>query len=147
MTICGIDPGREKFGLAIVRDGELLLSAVVPTDELDAAASALASSALDTLSPHVCFGDPELIADIDAIVLGDGTASWRFADALARHGVRYETADEKNSTLEARELYWRLYPPKFPMSLIPTSLRLPPRPIDDLAAAVIAMRYERGRLR
>jgi hypothetical protein len=48
-----------------------------------------------------------------------------------------ETADEYGTTLKGRELYWKLHPPKGLWKLVPTSLRTPPRDIDDLAAWAI----------
>jgi hypothetical protein len=44
------------------------------------------------------------------------------------------------TTLEARNLYWRLHPQKGVWRLLPRSLLTPPRPVDDLAAWIIMRR-------
>ncbi|MBR0203998.1 MAG: hypothetical protein IJQ56_06520, partial [Synergistaceae bacterium] len=51
-----------------------------------------------------------------------------------------KVVNEKNTTLEARELYWRLHEPSFLMRLIPKNLRVPDRILDDLAAWAIGLR-------
>ena len=48
--------------------------------------------------------------------------------------------DEKNSTIEAKNLYWKIHKPGFLLKFIPEKLRSPRRDVDDLAAWVIALR-------
>ena len=50
------------------------------------------------------------------------------------------TVDERNTTLEARSLYWRLHRPGIFVRLLPEGMRVPPRVIDDLAAWAVALR-------
>lgn len=138
--ICAIDPGREKFGLAIVDGRDIVFSAVVPRAQLDSVASAIAAGDFSALADFVFEGKvPHSCVCLD-IVLGDGTSSGDYYKVLTSHDIRPTMVDERGSTLEARGIYWRLHPPRFPISLIPTSWRVPPRPIDDLAAVVIAHR-------
>jgi hypothetical protein len=49
--------------------------------------------------------------------------------------------DERYSSLEARDRYWQMYPPKGITSLIPQGFRQPPRPIDDIVAILLIERY------
>ena len=49
--------------------------------------------------------------------------------------------DERNSSLEARDRYWEMYPPKGLKKLIPQGMRLPPRPVDDIVAILLIERY------
>ncbi len=49
--------------------------------------------------------------------------------------------DERYSTLEARDRYWKMYPPKGLYHLIPQSLRPIPRPVDDIVAILLIERY------
>ena len=49
--------------------------------------------------------------------------------------------DERYSTLEARDRYWLMYPPKGLNLLIPKGLRTLPRPIDDIVAILLIERY------
>ena len=49
--------------------------------------------------------------------------------------------DEAHSTEEARQLYWKLHPPKGLMKLIPLGMRTPPGNMDGLAAVILVQRY------
>ncbi|MDL2264705.1 RuvX/YqgF family protein [Synergistaceae bacterium OttesenSCG-928-I11] len=138
---CGIDPGREKFGLAICDESTLLFSAIVPVDAANVVADAIASGDFSDVARWRAEGDaPQPSLRIDAIFLGDGTGHETFARALAERNIPFTLADETMTTLDARALYWRLHPPKFLWRLLPLSLRVPPRPIDDLAAWAIVRR-------
>ena len=55
--------------------------------------------------------------------------------------VSVVTVNEQNSTLEARDRYWEMYPPKKLQRLIPQGLRVPPRPVDDIVAILLIERY------
>ncbi|MDE5111236.1 MAG: resolvase, partial [Trichodesmium sp. St7_bin2_1] len=45
------------------------------------------------------------------------------------------------SSLEARERYWQIYPPRGFVRLIPPGMRIPPKPIDDIVAIILIERY------
>jgi RNase H-fold protein (predicted Holliday junction resolvase) len=49
--------------------------------------------------------------------------------------------DERETTLRARSLYFADHPPRGWRRLIPLGMQMPPRPIDDYAAVLIARRY------
>lgn len=135
---CGIDPGREKFGLAICDRDELFFSAIVPTDRANEAIAALSAGNFKALEQWKQEGTASIApGNLEKIFLGDGTGSEIFSQVLTSAEMKFETADEKMTTLEARALYWSLHPPRFPWSLVPRSLCVPPRPLDDLAAWAI----------
>lgn len=119
--ILAIDPGKVKCGLAVLGKEK----AVIKREEL---------------LPKV----QQLIIkyNIDKIVIGDSAAGREIKKELARFqlGIEIVFVSEKNSTREARQLYWQDNPPEGLWRLIPTSLRFPPRPIDDYAAQVLAER-------
>lgn len=144
--ICGIDPGREKFGFAICDDHALLFAAIAPADAAADAAESLAAGDCSGMSRWRTEGDaPRSGFQIDAVFLGDGTGHEAFARALLARGVPFSFTDERMTTQDARALYWRLHPPRFLWRLIPLSLRVPPRPIDDLAAwAIVRKARNRG---
>ena len=48
------------------------------------------------------------------------------------------------TTMNARRRYWRENPPGCLARLVPEGMRLPPRPIDDYAAVLLAERYLAG---
>ena len=139
-TCCGIDPGREKFGLAVGNTDILLYAAIIPFKNL--------ADALECLTG----GDPRRIASwrtegvcgsfgaICRVFIGNGTGHERYTGILREAGVGPEITDERMTTLEARNLYWRLHPPKGLRRLLPRSLLTPPRPVDDLAAWIILRR-------
>jgi len=145
---CGIDPGRDKFGFAVTEDAELLFSAVIPIERLDNTVALLASGRWSGLS---LWGQEIFIsaAELDDIgvnaknvlfYLGTGTGSDVFVSKLRGSELRCLPIDESYSTLEGRALYWQLHPPRGLWRLVPTSLRVPPRPIDDLAAWAIVLK-------
>jgi RNase H-fold protein (predicted Holliday junction resolvase) len=123
----GFDPGREKCGVAVMgADRTLYLHEVVRSD--------VAIATLDTL----CTQYP-----ISLIVLGDQTTSKEWQQRLQQfaHCPKIVQIDERYSTLEARDRYWQMYPPRGLLRLCPQGLRTPPRPIDDLVAMILIERY------
>jgi len=56
-----------------------------------------------------------------------------------------ELVDERETTLLARARYFADHPPRGWRRLVPRGMLLPPRPIDDYAALLIAERYLKGR--
>lgn len=77
----------------------------------------------------------------DQIIIGDGTGSRAIQDVLMKLKLSFEIVDEKGTTLEARELYFRAHPPTGVNRFLPKGLWSPERPIDDYAAYAIALRY------
>jgi RNase H-fold protein (predicted Holliday junction resolvase) len=126
MNILGFDPGRDKCGVAARSgDGKILLHEVVPSDK-----------ALDRLA-DLCRQYA-----IDRLVMGDQTTakSWK-AKLEASLSVPVILVDERNSTLEAGDRYWEMFPPKGLQKLIPRGMRVPDRPIDDIVAILLIERY------
>jgi RNase H-fold protein (predicted Holliday junction resolvase) len=126
-VILGFDPGRQKCGLAVMGvDRRLYYHQVV------AAESAIAT--LQTLRQQF---------PISLLVIGDQTSSkaWKQKLTALPDPLRVITVDERHSSLEARDRYWQMYPPKGLMSLIPQGMRTPPREIDDIVAILLIERY------
>lgn len=122
-----LDPGREKCGLAVVSsDGTVLQRSIVPR-------AAVIENALRLLDAH----------DIATLALGHSTQSREIQAELAAAcpALRIEIVDERGSTLEARSYYWSANPPKGWRLLLPLSLQVPPVPLDDWAAVVLAGRF------
>jgi hypothetical protein len=84
-------------------------------------------------------------AELERAALGNGTGSRQVLPYLERLAVRTVLVGEEGTTLAARKLYWRLHRPGWWRRLLPSSLWVPPRPLDDLAAWVIVLRVLRGR--
>lgn len=125
--IIAIDPGREKCGLAVIGpDGGLKEKTIIGRAET-----------VRLLPIYL------KRYKVSTLVIGQGS----FGDALARDlaclELKIETVfvPEKNSTREARKLYWQDNQPEGFWKFIPTSLRTPPRPVDDYAAVVLGKRH------
>ena len=81
---------------------------------------------------------------IDAIVLGDGTTSSDARKKLEAIAVNIpiEIVDEKHTTEQARVLYWKKNPPRGWRRLLPTSMQVPPEPVDHIVAEILARRFQ-----
>lgn len=78
---------------------------------------------------------------IQAVALGTGTNAAGIRTLLAAVGVPVHLVDERETTLRARALYFADHPPRGWRKLIPLGMQVPPRPIDDYAAVLIARRF------
>ncbi|MER3432671.1 MAG: resolvase [Leptolyngbya sp. ERB_1_1] len=127
-VILGFDPGRQKCGLAVMGvDRRLYYHEVISAE------SAIAT--IQSLRERF---------PISLLVMGDQTSSKDWKQRLTAELIepmRVITVDERNSSLEARDRYWQLYPPKGLNRLIPEGMRTPPRPIDDIVAILLIERY------
>jgi RNase H-fold protein (predicted Holliday junction resolvase) len=126
--LLGVDPGKDKTGVALVREnGELVAQTVLPTKQFLAF---LADFLKDREMPQRC-------------ILGNGTTSETMKKTLvsAYPSLPITVVDEAHSTEEARTLYWQLYPPRGWKRLLPQGLRVPPGNLDGLAAVVLCRRY------
>jgi RNase H-fold protein (predicted Holliday junction resolvase) len=127
--VLGIDPGTRKAGYAVTDpSGRALELGIEPVGSLLARLELLVGS-------H----------RIAAVALGRGTNALPVRDQISALGIPVHLIDETETTLRARVLYFADHPPRGWRRLIPLGLQLPPRPIDDYAALLIARRYiERG---
>lgn len=123
MIVLGIDPGREKCGLAVVSPNLVLVKRVVARGEF-------LEAAREYIRQY----------NVARIVLGDGTGSKDFLQEI--EGVLpVVTVDEQYTTEEARKKYWLDHRPKGWRRLLPTSMQVPPEPFDDYVAVILAERY------
>ncbi len=81
---------------------------------------------------------------VTQVVMGNQTTAKQWQQKL-QHCLDYQMAialvNERNSTAEAKERYWLMYPPQGLTKLIPAGLRTPPRPVDDIVAILLIERY------
>jgi RNase H-fold protein (predicted Holliday junction resolvase) len=126
--ILGFDPGRDKCGVAVVgTDRSVRFHKVVPAAE--------AIAMINTLGQE---------HGITQLVLGNQTTALQWRQQLEQHltpPLPLVMIDERYSTLEARDRYWAMYPPKGLTRLIPQGMRDIPRPIDDIVAIILVERY------
>ena len=126
--ILGFDPGRDKCGLAVVgRERQLLYHQVVQSQDAIATIQQLCQQFV-----------------IETIVMGDQTTAKSWKQKIVGElgtSIPIVLVDERYSSLEARDRYWQMYPPKGIELLIPKGLRQPPRPVDDIVAILLIERY------
>lgn len=131
MIILGFDPGRDKCGIAVVTaDNNILYHQVVNSE-----------SAIALLDKLIGEYHPEIL------VMGNQTTSSYWGKRLEKEltqVIKIELVNEKNSTQEAKQKYWQIYPPQGLTKLIPLSLRIPPQPVDDIVAIILVERYVRS---
>lgn len=122
-VVIGVDPGNSKCGWAVVSTEAVLEQGICETQRL-----ALA------LRPLVNRHSPSLI------VMGDGTGARNLARAISKEPgfPPVELVDERNSTLQARNLYFQQNPPRGWKRLMPRGLQTPNCAIDDFAAVILA---------
>ena len=127
MYYLGIDPGRDKCGVAVLdKEGNVHEHFVVQTALLDKQILSVKNS--------YKFSD---------IIIGDGTGADNIIYILRQSipGIAVHKIDEYMTTLQARKRYWDIYPPKGLWKLVPLSLRVPPIPYDDVVAIILVEQY------
>lgn len=128
-VVIGIDPGRSKVGLAVVRnDGQVLHRSVLAIEEFEKELGFL----FRRFRPQ-------------CIVVGGGTG-FRALEPLLRNlssEVPVHVVNEAYTSEEARRRYLRENPPKGWRKIIPSWLRTPEQPYDDYVAVILAERYWR----
>ena len=124
--ILAIDPGREKTGIAILKNSDVLEHKIINSEELVQIIESL-------LEKYI----------IKTIVMGNGTSSKKKYDLLKREFIDRDIVliNEYRTTDEARKLYFQENPPKGWKKLIPLGMQVPPVPVDDYAAIVIGRKY------
>lgn len=123
--VLGIDPGTRKAGFAVLEPSGAVRERGI--ESIDA----LIDRARSLIARH----------EVVMIALGTGTNAEALGAALAPLGVPVTLVDERETTLRARPLYFADHPPRGWRKLIPLGMQVPPRPIDDYAAVLIARRY------
>ena len=126
--VLAIDPGREKCGVAVLAsDGRVLVQRVVTTAELDAAVGAL----IRAYEPNV--------------IMGNGTTSADAKKRVEALGVSVTLVDEYRTTDAAKCAYWEAHPPRGWRRLMPRGMLVPPVPVDDFVAVILAQRFLENR--
>ncbi len=125
--VIGIDPGREKCGLAVVhRQNGIIHRDIVSTDQIVEAVNTIVAA-----------------YQVYLIVIGSGTSSRKTQTSLqvANPKLTFIVVDEYRTTDAARARYWRENPPQGLKRLMPVTMLVPPVPVDDFAAVIIAEKY------
>jgi hypothetical protein len=129
-TVLAIDPGHAKCGLVVAkrnREGkvELLWRRVAGSDRL----MDFVREAADE-------------CPFSMVIVGSGTKSADVVKALREWlpSVGILVVDEKDTSLQARERYWVHNPRRGWRRLLPSTMQIPPEPVDDFVALILAER-------
>ena len=124
--VIAVDPGTHKCGLAVLDStGAVVWQAIISRDQVFARVS-------------------ELLAKYTGaqVAIGGSTQGSVLSDEFMREGdISARMVDETDSTMLARELFWRENRPGCLWAIFPPSFRPLPRPIDDYAAIIIGRRF------
>lgn len=128
--VLAIDPGTSKIGMALVerrgpRDLAILWRAIRPLDAI--------MEAID----EACH-----VAEPQVTLVGDGTGSKNLVAKLRedRPSLCLMLVNEKDTSYEARARYWEHNPRRGWRRFLPSTLQVPPEPIDDFVAFILAER-------
>ena len=126
MFIVGVDPGRDKCGFAVLSDsGEILCQRVMATENLMTEVNAAKAD-------H----------GFSRLVIGNGTTSKNAQERLRSvPDLTLFVRDEYRTTEMARGEYWKAHPPQGWRRLIPVTMQVPPVPVDDIVAEILARRW------
>ena len=125
MNIVGVDPGRDKCGVAVLNSStEILFEQVIETAEFE--------SVLKNLITQF---------NLQLAILGNGTTHKNAEKILRGLKLEVKIVDEKHTTEEARRLYWKKNPPTGWRKILPTSMQVPPVPVDGIVAEILVKRH------
>ena len=128
MNILGIDPGRDKCGVAVLNsDGDILFEEVIETADFETILKNLVAQ-----------------FNLQLAILGDGTTHKNAEKILHNLNLEVKIVDEKHTTEEARKLYWKKNPPRGWRKILPTSMQVPPVPVDGIVAEILVTRHLSG---
>lgn len=128
--VLAIDPGTSKCGVACVQRTSqgaftVLYKGIVAPDKIG-------QTVLDLREQF----------EFTLVAVGGGTASRPIVDILreAMPSVGILIVDEKDTTMDARARYWEHNPRKGWRRLLPATMQVPPAPVDDFVAIILAER-------
>jgi len=129
-TVLAIDPGSAKCGYALVRRDDsgnltLLWRKISPVEELG-----------ETIE------EARACEPYSLVIVGSGTRSRSIVEQIRKvmPSMGVLVVDEKDTTLQARERYWEYNKRRGWRRFLPSTLFLPPEPVDDFVALILAER-------
>ena len=129
-TVLAIDPGSSKCGMALVTRND--------RGQIQLVWRMIAEAS------HVneAMRDAGEVRPFELVIVGSGTRSSQIIKRIRDEtvGIPVLMVDEKNTTLEARERYWVNTKRHGWRLLLPATLQVPPEPVDDFAALILAER-------
>ena len=124
MFVAGIDPGRDKCGVAVLNSsGEIFFQEVIATENLEETFRKLSEQ-----------------FNLQLAILGNGTTH-KSAQKILEKFLSVKVVDEKHTTEEARKLFWKKNPPQGWRKILPVSMQVPPEPVDGIVAEILVKRF------
>ena len=76
------------------------------------------------------------------VIVGGGTTSQSVVQRIREHlsSMAILVVDETDTTMQARERYWTVHERKGWRRMVPSTLQVPPEPVDDFVALILAER-------
>ena len=151
--LLGFDPGRDKCGVAVIESnsepdqGNCREISREILREISPSVRCRVCQHQILLAPTAVVGLQALCDrfPITTLVLGDGTTAKGWQQKISTVlSIPVVMVNERNSTLEARDRYWQMFPPRGLQRFLPQSLRSIDRPIDDIVAILLVERYLSG---
>ena len=123
--VLAVDPGRRKCGVAVVSAQGILKRGVIGREDFPGVLRQWVS----TFAPT-------------RLLVGGSTGSREVIQEI-RNAVELEphVVDERHTTERARARYFVDHPPRGLWRFVPRGLQVPPVPVDDYAAVVMAEDY------
>ena len=129
-TVLAIDPGTSKCGMALVKRNsanelELVWRAIAPSGDLAA---------------HV--DEAHKVSPFSLVIIGGGTSGQNVVHRVREHipSMGILVVDEKDTTMQARERYWTHHKRRGWRRFLPSTMQVPPEPVDDFVAMILAER-------
>lgn len=128
-TVLAIDPGSSRCGLALVQRSEanieILHNMICSLADLESGVLAC-----------------QEVQSFALVIVGSGTRSREVVTRLREliPAIGTMVVDETNTSNEARARYWEHNPRRGWRRLLPATLQVPPVPIDDYSALILAER-------
>lgn len=129
-VVLAVDPGSNKCGLALVErdasgDQKLLWRTICPVETLGEA-----------------YQEAVKIKSLSLVIVGNGTKSKDVVHILRElnPSIGILLVDEHETTMQARERYWEHHNRRGWRRFIPATLQVPPEPVDDFVALILAER-------
>ena len=124
-VILSIDPGTEKCGIALLNQkGGVIHQTILAIDELEPSLNKISKM----YSPL-------------KVIIGNSTGRKKVIQIMKKMKIDYVTIEERQSTLEARKLYFKMNPPRGLKRFLPKGLLFPSVAIDDWSAVILGQRY------
>ncbi len=130
-TVAAVDPGRDKCGFAVMDSSEKILYQKV----------------IDTVSLEKAVEGAKKKYGFKVLILGNGTTSRKAEERLKKafSELSVMVVDEYRTTEMAKKEYWKANPPRGLKRLIPLGMQVPPVPVDDFVAVILARRFVNGK--